>query len=874
MKQKSKRTIRNADNQKINAVKKKNTIVFDKHKLPIGIIISIISFFIFNYFSPLISLISKYEIAQWIFPFSSLIVSFDIFIIIGLYEKKRSRKIANISFLLLIFINIFRALIFTQDLTISQTENLVKFNLIISFFYAPTLIFGVISIWLSRNEINKIINNDIKNSEKKPIPEEIKNNLISKIIYRIKQEGAIYIIGLILISGISSTILLYQLDKFDFWSDEKQVTQGAAGYYHTGKFQQWNFIKEKPYPNESFDRNFPHLWLVAQSYKIFGVSEWSSRIISVIAGILFVFLGYFVLKFFFKNKAIALLILLAFIFHPEEIVLFRWTRMYGILIPFFLFQFTIVYKGLTEKNSIDFKNKKVNDFIYKYLDFNFYYLILFIALVFLGYYIHKSSVFTLPSIYLTIIYLAIAEKEKKYYTALILGFIISVTTVLIIPRYIPTHVMSFFESRNYIYIDLFNFYPISKEFALIILLLGINLIYIVKNKIIKNNIAYFYIFTAFIFIMFVYIITYVISFRYISFLAPIVIFLTLYILILISRALFNKYIVILISLTIIASSLIHFNQRYNDIYVENFGSPSVPSIAYKEIVENYQKGEAVFYQYPIHYYFKGIDTSAVFIDMRRNRLFKFDSYLSKKLKHKKGFFQNINQYNSGWIIWDTQNEMHIDTLINYYVNQNFKKIHGYGIDKTNVEVFRYTKDMIISKDSFNKTINVPCGNLKISNQYAFSFWIKMTKKTNDVPFIFVGDSLTNLIRLKETDLGFKIIYSDKNDDIFVETNNIKDNKWHNIIYYQQSGEKGAEFGLYIDNKKIDSNLIPFSRNEFVKFKVNLKFKGNLDGVRIYDYIPNNQQINSIYINGNNSFVEKLISNDRYFNPIYFWKKRF
>jgi len=839
----------------------------------IGAVAALVLFFVFNYFSPDKSLLIINDLPKWLSFFFNIVIAVSIFVIIGLYKEERSKKIASSIFLILILINIVRSLIPLVDLTISQTDYLLKFEMIRSIFYVPTFVFGVISIWLFRDEINEVIDRDVKKTEKEQSKAELKRGFFSKLKYKVKKEGTIYIVGLVLVTGISGTILLYQLDNFDFWSDEKQVTQAAAGYYHTGTFQQWDFIKEKPYPDAKFERNYPHLWLVAQSYNLFGVSEWSSRIISALAGILFIVLGYFVLNYFFKNKAVSLLILLAFSFHPEEIVLFRWTRMYGILIPFFLLQFTIIYKGLTGTNKINFGRNKFSDFINKYLNFDYYYIIPFIGLVFLGYFIHKSSVFTLPAIYLTIIYLAFTEKETKYYSAIILGFISVIATVLIIPDYIPTHVMTFFEKSNYIYLDLINFFPFSKEFNLTIFAIGLSLLFVVKNKDIKNNIAYFYIFTIFILLMFIYIIAYVYSFRYVSFLTPISIFLSLYVFLLISRAVFNRYIFILLSSLMILSAAMHLYNRYDDLYVENFASSSVPSKAYTEIVKNYKKGEAVFYQFPIHYYFKGIDTSAVFIDMRHNRLFKFNKYKNKKNEVRPGFVDYLNEYKAGWVLWDTQNAGHIDSLIYSYVNYNFKKIHGFGIDDTNVEVFRYTKDMIIPLDSFKQIVAIPSGNLKMSNAYSFTCWIKLPQTKVDVPFLFVGDTLNKIIKFEETDNGLRIRYAKEGANAFVETNNIRDDNWHLFAFYQQSDQKGSEYGIYIDGRKIDSKNIPFERDELVKFKVNTRFRGGLNEIRIYDYVLSENQILSVYNNGVATAKNKLIADDRYFEPIYFWTRK-
>lgn len=869
MKRTSKRTSKKDKNkQQVAKHLEKKPFVLKKQLLPIGVIVSILSFFIFNFFSPEKILLIKFSIPKWVPFLIYLFLSINIFVIIGLFEKNRSKKIASLSFLVFILIHFSQSLLPVVDLSISETNNYLKLELIQSFFFVPTFVFGLISIWLYRDEINEIVSSDFKKSSHKSIPENSKTNFLSKLIIKIRQEGIVYIIGLILVTGVSATILLYQLDDFDFWSDEKQVSQGAAGYYHTGEFKQWDFVKEKV--GNNYGIGSFHVWMVAQSYKIFGISEWSSRIVSVLGGILFILLGYFVLNYFFRNKAFALIILLVFSFHPDEILLFRWTRMYSILIPLFIFMFYTAYRGITE--TMRMPNNKTFNFIDKYLNFNYPFLIIFGALFIVGISnIHSSTTFILPVLLLFIIYLAITEKEIKYFVVLISGALI----FLFIPMKGAIRVLSFFDSPHQVYFDLFNHFPLSKPLGITTILIGAFVSFIIKDKDLRKKMIYFIIAIVFSQILFSYIIMFSVSFRYISFFVPITLFFTVYVFLLLSRSLYPKPINFLLVAFLLIVSINKFSNRYENLYVSNFPSKSEPSIAYKEIVKNYKKGEAVFYQYPIHYYFKGIDTSATFINMRQNRLFKYNDFFYKHVKPElPGLKSNLEKYRSGWVVWDTQHTGHIDSLVYIYVNNNFKKIHGFGIDNTNVEVFRYTEDMIISKDSFNMTKLIPTGNLKMSNAYAFSFWLKMPQKQMGVPFIFTGDTLNRSIKLEETDKGFKINYSEKDKTANIETSNIKDNVWHHLVYYQQSGKKGDEFGLYIDGKKVSSNKIPFDRNEFVKFKANIQFRGGFDDVRIYEYILTQNQINSIYNNGKMTTEKKLTADDRYFEPIYFWKKTY
>ena len=63
-----------------------------------------------------------------------------------------------------------------------------------------------------------------------------------------------------------------------------------------------------------------------------GISEFSGRVASVIGGVVFIISLYFIARFF-TNRKIALLTLFAASLFPAYLGLFRYARMYAILLP-------------------------------------------------------------------------------------------------------------------------------------------------------------------------------------------------------------------------------------------------------------------------------------------------------------------------------------------------------------------------------------------------------------------------------------------------------------------------------------------------------------------------------------------------------------
>ena len=63
------------------------------------------------------------------------------------------------------------------------------------------------------------------------------------------------------------------------------------------------------------------------------------------------------------------------------------------------------------------------------------------------------------------------------------------------------------------------------------------------------------------------------------------------------------------------------------------------------------------------------------------------------------------------------------------------------------------------------------------------------------------------------------------------------------------------------------------QTDLVKFQVNPTFKGDIDNIRIYDFILNPEQIKEIIKDQKVNNSQDLIINDQKFSALYFWHKR-
>ncbi len=97
-------------------------------------------------------------------------------------------------------------------------------------------------------------------------------------------KNKVIFIFLAILLVIGFWLRVYQIDQVLFTGEEITYLNGAAGLYHTGNFEIWNFAEEesiKPFTGDKI-----YTAQIALSYFIFGISELSTRLISILWGLL------------------------------------------------------------------------------------------------------------------------------------------------------------------------------------------------------------------------------------------------------------------------------------------------------------------------------------------------------------------------------------------------------------------------------------------------------------------------------------------------------------------------------------------------------------------------------------------------------------
>jgi hypothetical protein len=787
-------------------VKKKNDSRGLSSSFLLTALISALASVIISYLLvPETSVLLKINLSKEIFILISIILSIAVF-----FAFHPNKLYYNISKYLLFFV--FLSLLIIDFLPINDID-LIKLISLRNFTAIPFAFLGAAHVWISRKKLNDTIASFFskENINKTGLKEKLKNIKL----FSFASKNSLYTIAFAIVISASIYTMFHKLDYFDLWSDEAQVTEGAAGYYFTGEFKQWNFIKDKT-DEKNYRRAYPHLFLVAQSYKVFGMNPWAGRFVSAFFGICLIVIAYFIANFFIRNKLASILIIFSFAFYFEYLLLFRWTRMYAVLIPIFLLMFYFAFRFLSEKNKLRLFNQ--NSLLNEYFNFNYILLIPFALLLIFSYLLHLNALIILPVMLLYSLAGFLILKEKKYITIFLLGLIIFFVA-LNIPQFSRfTDRFTFFETDNsQIYAYFTAGYPLNLYVNSALLFIGLFMFFLIKNNEFRKRFLFLYL-TGFIsLLLFSYILNYSVSFRYMSLVSPPSIILIVGIFIYFIKILFNKVLQSVLIVVLLLSVLNSYANHYNDLYVENFASPAKPSKVYPEIADRIKPGELLMMHWGPRYYLDDIDNTI--------KTVKLGSY--KPVEFSK-IYQKFNHAPAYWLTWHTQYKFGVDEALQKYAEKYFVKYHGYGIDSTFVELFYADSSMI--KDTsmfFNRDRFIPTANINMNKSYTVSFFSEFPKAGSFIPLYFTfKDTVHYYVEYDEVD--HSILFK-KENDVIVKTDFSKPDQIQHIVLSLNHNGKVQLFA----GRNSSSGIISEIEREFLKMQVNIEFLARFDNLRLY-----------------------------------------
>ncbi len=705
--------------------------------------------------------------------------------------------------------------------------------------FIPTILIGIIAVYFDKNKLSKTINKLFKPKTDKQTYKSFfeKNELLTSSLF-------------IIILVISAFTLFYKLGNFDFFSDEVQVTKGAAGYYHTGEYRQWDFIKEKTV-GKAYNRAKPHQWIVAQSYKLFGINEWASRFPSALFEFIFIFLLYFIGRFFVKDKNAALLTALSFSLYFEFLFLGRWARMYAMMYPIFILAFYWTFKFITEKNNYALFNSGKHPVLEKYFSFNYIYLPFLLVLVYIGFNTHTNIAVLFPIFYIFLFLgIFLFPNEKKYLSAFLIASVILILQIIFPYKVNFSQFTAFKVHNSEIYNKALFGYPFNVKINFIFLVVGFSTLFFVRNISFRKKYSILFITAFVIWVFFSFVIEYAPSYRYVSFITPLTVLLIIGTFILINKALFNKTIQIILISLLPVSLFLHFNNHYNDLYVRNSYSPAKPSVSQKVIVENFRKGDILIKHWGPDYYLQEIDTTT--------KTFSLGTYKGIPLNN---ILKTLQNNPSGWLYWHKHFEKHLDPPVVNYANIYFKKYAGYGIDNYGEEIYYYNKKMLQSLKHFAFQQYLPAANLSLKNPYSFVFDLNINEKTDNSIFYLKNDSIIDIdCYIKNKNLIFK---TSGKDSIFIPLTENQNNR----VFWIFNKEKSE---IYLNGEKITEKELKL-KPVLVKFIIKPQFNGKINNIRIYNFNLDNAQIKAI--TEDKKISKELTANNKTFRTLFLWKQK-
>lgn len=671
----------------------------------------------------------------------------------------------------------------------------------------------------------------------------------------------------ILLAIISLFYFSRDLSSDTFVDDEYQVITTAVGYNASGEFRKWDFCTDS-LTSHHYTRAFPHTWLVAQSFALFGVSEWSARIPSALFGTLCILAAYLLALYFAKSALAATLLSLTLMWHPSLQSIFGIARMYALLIPLFLAMLFCFHRAI-----VAFISSKDKTRINKTVVF----VLLSILLLFVTYIIHINSLIICFYALVFVLALCAYIREKRILLLAGLGLLVAFAVFLALLytdlfHSISNHV-AVFEKRNFEYIEDLLEYPFTLGIGIVFYVFALVIAVMTKDR--RQGIQLISLISLHVpaAIFFVFCADRYYSFKYASFLVPTSMLLIVLALSSILDLIRNPFIRAFVFMIVFASVLLaeerptKFTQRrpkHEEAYA-----------VLREKVD-LARNEIIFAQFMRCYYFRNIEASHNYVNLLDNRQLSFEEFISK-----------ATSVPSGWVIWTNGKGGHIHPKIRKLVRKCFKR-HRFGRKKGPVNVFLYHFDQdrpclrkVRSNPDYIRSViikenDVQDGpdknqiNLDISRPFFISFWLKSDILSPGTPISIGGDYKNEIIlesRKKYANGGLRVRYAASGPCHALSTGYVNDGKWHLIALYQTGGQKGSEYGIYVDNERRGTCTVPKDKSGETRFLVN-QFVGTVQDIRIYLTPLSASQLETIYNKGTPILQTALTTDSGDFTPAY------
>lgn len=246
-------------------------------------------------------------------------------------------------------------------------------------------------------------------------------NVVEKFGKRDKQYD-IWIVLAVCV-GIAAIVRYFFRLFGDYYTfvDEYQTFDTAVGFFKTGKLYQWDFHTQT-LTDEAYSRAWPHTFLLALWFHIFGISVPAGKALSAVFGVLFILSVFYITYKIYHNYFITILSCAFLLGNDSVTTVFRQIRLYSLWLLLIIWFLYFVFLALEREGNFSGQNRVI---LFVKKNFNYPVKCIALALVFLvlSYIIHINTLVTGAGILLFFFYLLITKRDKRYisFLCLLLG---------------------------------------------------------------------------------------------------------------------------------------------------------------------------------------------------------------------------------------------------------------------------------------------------------------------------------------------------------------------------------------------------------------------------------------------------------------------
>ena len=497
--------------------------------------------------------------------------------------------------------------------------------------------------------------------------------------YRFKEvfnSMATRVVALIALA-VATGLFFYRLGYFDIWEDENLVINAAVGVMQQGL----------AYFKEGYDRAALHTLICAGVFEMFGVSEYTARIPSAIFGLVFVAGSLYVFARWYGIAWLAILIPLVCLMNDRFLILFRYMRMYALLIPLFLGGVYLIHRTLTKWQEDQFSltaGSSRKQLIYLLLGS-------MLCLPLLAH-VHKLSMVLLPVFACYLVYMTIQQPTRRQWTflgicaaagvlLLLLTFVVELGPLKMF-RQAASRILTPHDPKPAYFQYMFE-NGLTQYNTIMFLIAGLGLLGSKVMRSLKSLLLLQYLLIFIPLVLMVYLADdQGKDYRYIAHIVPFVVSVLLLTGYGIGKTLWSQK-GVWVPVSIFFISTLQLWHDADRVYIKHPWAPGYSEV-YSTLKANFHPDDALFVQ----------NVKTFYLDPEQLAGSHFHKVPKKRLYTLDQFIADVRSEKHGWVMWELHKSYQWQPEILDYIYARFKPYHSQNLDDLGVELFYFDETIL------------------------------------------------------------------------------------------------------------------------------------------------------------------------------------